>query len=116
MPTLKELFDRCPWQAKFMDQLPDNPNEIAYQWGEDEAEFAAPFFTPTGMKIYTEETNVVRRSLYLGQDSSGRRILAVREEEKPEYREGIPGMAAAYANILDPDKAEAFLRDKMNKD
>lgn len=116
MPTLKELFDRCPWKAKFLGQLPENPDEIVYQWGEDEAEFAAPFFSPIGMKIYTEQTNVVRRSLYLGQDKTGRNVLAVREEEKPEYREGIPAMAAAYANILDPDKAEAYLQGIIKKD
>lgn len=113
MPTLKELFDCCPWKSKFQGRLPDKPDEIAYQWGEDEAEFAAPFFTPTGMRIYTEETNVVRRSLYLGQDADGRHVLIVREEEKAEYRAGIPDMAAAYARILDPDKAEAFLSDKF---
>lgn len=116
MPTLKELFDRCPWKAKFLGQLPENPDEIVYQWGEDEAEFAAPFFSPTGMKIYTEQTNVVRRSLYLGQDDAGRRVLAVREEEKPEYREGIPAMAEAYASILNPDKTEAYLRGIIKKD
>ncbi|EMG37478.1 hypothetical protein PCS_01769 [Desulfocurvibacter africanus PCS] len=113
MTTLKELFDRCSWKSKFQGCLPEKPNEIIYQWGEDEIEFAAPFFTPTGMRIYIEETNVVRRSLYLGQDVNGRHVLAVREQEKEEYRAGIPDMAAAYANILDPDKAEAFLRDKF---
>ncbi len=113
MPTLKELFDRCSWKSKFQGCLPEKQDEIAYQWGEDEVDFAAPFFTPTGMKIYTEETNVVRRSLYLGIDSNGRHVLAVREEEKAEYRAGIPDMAAAYARILDPDKAEAYLSDKF---
>ena len=111
---LKALFDRCPWKGKHQGPFPDNPDEIAYQWTEADADYAEAFFTDAAMKVYTEETNVVRRSLHLSEDGNGRSVLCIREVEKPEYRDGIKDMAKAYVTLFDPEKTENYLRDKLD--
>ncbi|MFP4317159.1 MAG: hypothetical protein ACOC24_04315 [Desulfovibrionales bacterium] len=73
---LKEIFDNCSWKEKFLDSVPENPDEIRYKWTEEDAEYARPFFT---VGLLTEETPAVRRSLYFGKDKQGVEILCVRE-------------------------------------
>lgn len=114
---LRQLFDKCPWSRKVLGQLPPNQDEIIYAWTEDQAGFAESFFSDTAMAVYPEETPVVRRSLYLGAEGFGQPMrLCVREEEKAEYRQGLPDMAKAYTELIDPDKVEGYLKDKLGGD
>jgi hypothetical protein len=96
---LKELFDICTWTAKFLDQLPENPDEIRYKWSEEDAEYARPFFT---VGILTEETPAVRRSLYLGKDKDGIEYLCVREIQHEDFDAAEVGRE--YAMLFDISK------------
>ncbi|MBT8763891.1 hypothetical protein KFV02_08095 [Desulfohalobiaceae bacterium Ax17] len=73
---LKKIFDQCEWTEKYFEILPENRDEVRYEWLEEDADYARPFFT-TG--ILKEKTSAVKRSLYLGQDENGAWKLCVRE-------------------------------------
>ena len=96
---LRELFDLCQWQSKYLGKLPENPDEIRYKWSEEDAEYARPFFT---VGIMTEETPAVRRSLYLGKDEAGTEFLCVREVQHEDFDAAEVGRE--YAKLFDMSK------------
>jgi hypothetical protein len=96
---LRELFDGCPWQSKFLGRLPENPDEIRYKWSEEDAEYARPFFT---VGILTEETPAVRRSLYLGTGEDGVEYLCVREVQHEDFDAAEVGKE--FARLMDISK------------
>jgi hypothetical protein len=103
---LKEIFDRCPWEAKFHGQLPENPDEILYQWEEEEADVARTFMDSG---IFHEETPVVRRSLYLGKNADGDWRLCIREVQHEDFDAKKAGQGTAA--LMDPAKLQdAFQR------
>ena len=79
---LKEIFDQCDWAEKHFGSLPQNEDEVRYEWTEEDADYARPFFT-TG--ILKEKTSAVKRSLYLGQDEDGAWKLCVREVTSEDF-------------------------------
>lgn len=77
---LKQIFDSCPWENKFLNRLPENEAEIAFRWYDEAADNAEKFFADLGSFASCSEIGPLhRRSLYFGRDAQGKWLLCVHE-------------------------------------
>lgn len=105
MSKLREIFDRCDWQAKVEGRLPEG-EEVLYTWHEHEHGFAGAFFGNSGTQLLTEEDSVVTRTLWYARDSKGRPTLVVTQKEKVI---DVEGAARGFAELMNPEKIQEAL-------
>ena len=83
---LKEIFDACPWENKFLNRLPGDQTGVRFRWFDEDADKALKFFEDLGALARCSEVSPERRrSLYFGRDGQGRWQLCVHEVQNDDY-------------------------------